>query len=266
MVTRAIMRVRPGGGRFSIMAISNALEARPQARRHKQKSELAGSRRGHTSLISPVTAVARAPEAEGPASEDTEPDERPAGERANKTTPRPHSYLSAKCEVRPAPDRGGHTVVAVAPIRRGEVIVIWSGTLVDGEELSKLPASVKRYSLQVEEHHYLVSLSDCEPPDYVNHCCQPNAGLAGQLTLVAMRDIRPGEEVSYDYAMSDGSPYDEFECRCGSPLCRGRVAADDWKRPELWVRYSGYFSPYLQRRIERLKRQKASSARLKTAV
>ena len=64
-----------------------------------------------------------------------------------------------------------------------------------------------------------------------------------------MRDIQPGEEITYDYAMSDGSPYDEFTCSCGSPYCRGHVSGEDWRRSELWQRYAGYFSPYLQRRI-----------------
>jgi hypothetical protein len=54
--------------------------------------------------------------------------------------------------------------------------------------------------------------------------------------------------------MSDGSPYDEFDCACGSPLCRGRVTGDDWQRHDLQARYAGYFSPYLQRRIERSRR------------
>jgi hypothetical protein len=162
---------------------------------------------------------------------------------------RAHSFLSPKCYVHPAPDRGGHTVVAREGIAKDELIVVWSGTLVSGEELNGMPPTVRRYSLQVEENQYLVSLSDCEPPDYVNHSCEPNSGLSGQITLVAMRDIRPGEEITYDYAMSDGSPYDEFVCSCGSPQCRGRVSGDDWQRAELWRRYAGYFSPYLQRRI-----------------
>ena len=165
-------------------------------------------------------------------------------------SPRAHSYLSPKCEVRQTADRGGHTVVANQAIRKGELIVVWSGKLVDGDELQSLPADVRRYSLQVEENHYLVSLSDCEPPDFVNHCCTPNAGLAGQISLVAMRDIQAGEEVTYDYAMSDGSSYDEFPCGCGSRHCRGRVSGDDWLRADLWKRYAGYFSPYLQRRID----------------
>ena len=64
-----------------------------------------------------------------------------------------------------------------------------------------------------------------------------------------MRDIEAGEEVCFDYAMSDGEPYDEFDCQCGTPLCRGQVTGNDWQRPELQKRYDGYFSPYLQARI-----------------
>ena len=166
-----------------------------------------------------------------------------------------NSYLSRKCEVHQADDRGGFTVVTTEPIAKGELIVVWSGTLVDRDELVTLPPHAKRHSLQVEEDHYLVSLTDCEPPDYVNHSCAPNAGLSGQIALVAMRDIRPGEEVTYDYAMSDGSAYDESECRCGAHDCRGNVSGEDWRRAELWHRYQGFFSPYLQRRIAKLRRR-----------
>jgi S-adenosylmethionine decarboxylase len=52
--------------------------------------------------------------------------------------------------------------------------------------------------------------------------------------------------------MTDGSPYDEFDCTCGAPGCRRRVTGSDWQRPELQARYAGHFSPYLERRIARL--------------
>ena len=66
-------------------------------------------------------------------------------------------------------------------------------------------------------------------------------GLDGQIAIVAMRDIEPGEEVTIDYAMCDGSPYDEFDCACGTALCRGRVTGEDWRDPALWKRYQGHF-------------------------
>jgi len=102
----------------------------------------------------------------------------------------------------------------------------------EGEELAQLSPDQRRLVLQVDENHYL--LSDVEGwADWVNHCCKPNAGLRGQVTLVAMRDIEPGEEICYDYAMSDGSAYDGFECRCERVGCRGRVSGDDWMLAEM---------------------------------
>ena len=64
-----------------------------------------------------------------------------------------------------------------------------------------------------------------------------------------MRDIAPGEELCFDYAMTDSSDYDEFQCACGASSCRGVVRGDDWKRPELQDRYRGYFSTYLKKRM-----------------
>jgi hypothetical protein len=65
-----------------------------------------------------------------------------------------------------------------------------------------------------------------------------------------MRDIQPGEEICFDYAMSDTMPYDEFQCECGAPNCRRSVTGSDWQLPELQKRYAGYFSPHVQRRID----------------
>ena len=105
--------------------------------------------------------------------------------------------------------------------------------------------------VQIEEDLFLTSKGTLA--DYVNHSCNPNAGMYGATMLAAMRDIEPGEEVCWDYAMSDGSAYDEFDCTCQAPGCRHKVTGDDWRIPALWERYAGYFSPYLQRRIDRLR-------------
>jgi uncharacterized protein len=68
-----------------------------------------------------------------------------------------------------------------------------------------------------------------------------------------MRPIALGEEVCFDYATSDSTPYDEFLCGCQEPGCRGKVTAQDWRLPELIERYQRYFSPYLQIRIQHLR-------------
>ncbi len=160
----------------------------------------------------------------------------------------PCCWLTSKAEGRAAPGRGEGTWAREA-IAAGEVIARWTGRSVGAAEFATLPARLRANSIQVDEDAYLV------PPrlvagDHVNHSCDPNAGLCGDRTLVARRDIAAGEEISYDYATSDGSPYDEFICRCASRACRGAVTGEDWRRADLQARHRGWFSPYLQRRID----------------
>jgi len=165
------------------------------------------------------------------------------------------SYLTDKCSVQNRDVNGGKAVYARAVIEPGELIAVWSGRIISPDKLEELEPEIRRHTVQVEEGLYLASLTPDEPPDYINHSCEPNAGLDGQVAIVAMHRIQPGEEVTIDYATCDGSAYDEFDCECGSAFCRGRVSADDWRNPILWERYAGHFSPYLQRRIDALKQQ-----------
>lgn len=162
------------------------------------------------------------------------------------------SYLNDKCEVRNRDVAGGYGVYACAVIDPGELVGVWSGRIVGLSALDSLPEGIRRHTVQIEEDFYLASLGPNEPPDFINHSCEPNAGLDGQIALVALRRIMPGEEVTIDYATCDGSPCDEFDCICGSSTCRGKVTGDDWRDPVLWKRYAGRFSPYLQRRIDAL--------------
>ncbi|GAB4524319.1 MAG: hypothetical protein Fur0018_07820 [Anaerolineales bacterium] len=165
------------------------------------------------------------------------------------------SYISPKLEVQPLPGKGGYGVFAREPVAQGEVVIVWGGLIMSLEEMRRnVPPDHWRYSVQVEEDLYLVS-DHTKPPeaaDFINHACEPNVGIQGQIVLVAMRQIAPGEELCFDYAMTDGSPYDEFDCACGAASCRKHISGEDWKNPVLQARYAGYFSTYLQKRIEAL--------------
>ena len=161
----------------------------------------------------------------------------------------PSSYLSSKLEGRLKADESGNSIFALEPIKKGELIAVFGGVVYEWETFIHLPDRERMLCLQVEDRHFLVPRPIGEG-DYVNHSCNPNAGLSGQIGLVAMRDIKIGEEVCFDYAMCDTMPYDEFNCLCGASTCRGRVGGNDWQRPELQKRYAGYFSPHVQRRID----------------
>jgi hypothetical protein len=176
------------------------------------------------------------------------------------------AYLTDKCEVQNRDVTGGKAVYARDMIEPGELIAVWSGRIVSAEELDELSEDIRRHTVQVEERLYLASHGPDEGPDFINHSCEPNAGLDGQVAIVALHRIQPGDEVTIDYAMCDGSPYDEFDCACGSLICRGRVTGEDWRIPTLWERYAGHFSPYLERRIRALNRRRFRRKRSLVAV
>jgi uncharacterized protein len=64
---------------------------------------------------------------------------------------------------------------------------------------------------------------------FMNHSCEPNCEtcLEGDKVFVyALRPIRPGEELTYDYNLRPGDPADgpdAYACRCGSERCRGTM-------------------------------------------
>jgi hypothetical protein len=160
-------------------------------------------------------------------------------------------YLTPKA--RPAPTLNkGYGSFASEPISTGEIVAGFGGRCVTRDEFDLLPASQQVRSLQIDENLYMAGAPEPEPADFINHSCEPNCALSGHILLVALRDIAVGEELTYDYATTDGSDYDEFECDCQTALCRGKVSGHDWMLPELQLRYRGTFSPYLAKRIAAL--------------
>ena len=145
-------------------------------------------------------------------------------------------------------DKGGRGVFAEQPIPQGQLLIVFGGDVITRKDVDRLTPELRPLVLQVDEDCVLVSTKP-GPADWVNHSCEPNAGLQGQITLVALRDIAVGEEITFDYAMSDGCDYDEFDCGCGTKKCRGRITGEDWCKPELIERYRGYRSTYLDVRL-----------------
>jgi SET domain-containing protein len=80
--------------------------------------------------------------------------------------------------------------------------------------------------------------------NFVNHSCDGNCWYDG-IPLVSRRDIKKGEEIAYDYALTDAHSTFRLNCLCGTPACRGVVTGDDWKKPELQERYGRHFMPHI---------------------
>jgi SET domain-containing protein len=166
-----------------------------------------------------------------------------------------YSFLHADIEMRAFPQKGRFGLFATRRIPAGTLLTMWGGKVLTSEEYAQLPTFLKTHGLQIEDDLFQIPFAEGEPADYFNHCCDPNAGFNSPVSLVAMRDIQAGEEICFDYAMSEDNHFDEFPCACGAPTCRGQVSGKDWLRPELQERYFGFFSPYLQRRLNKQREQ-----------
>lgn len=80
--------------------------------------------------------------------------------------------------------------------------------------------------------------------NYVNHSCDGNCWYDGT-PLYTLRDVKKGEELAYDYALTDAHSTFRLKCLCGTAKCRGTVTGDDWKSPELQARYGRHFMPHI---------------------
>lgn len=72
---------------------------------------------------------------------------------------------------------------------------------------------------------------------FMNHSCDPNIVWADDDTMIASRDILPGEEITFDYAMTEVAIPFRMECRCGSPNCRGIITNLDYRDPAWQAKY-----------------------------
>ncbi len=144
----------------------------------------------------------------------------------------------------------GKAMIAKEKIQKGKIVFIKAGHIIPtGEEFNT--GTVNSY-LPIDDD-YVVGATNAEEEDriklWINHSCRPNAGMRGEITFIAMRDIPKDEEVTIDYAMVDDEEY-EFDCNCGEKNCRGKVTGFDWKLPELQKKYGMYFARYLRDKFD----------------
>lgn len=97
-----------------------------------------------------------------------------------------------------------------------------------------------------EDLFYGMDGSPPDPADYMNHSCDPNVGFLNDKTMIALRDILPGEEVTYDYVMSETRADFYIECKCHSPMCRRIISPRNLiDNPALLRKYRKYLMSHV---------------------
>jgi uncharacterized protein len=162
----------------------------------------------------------------------------------------PASYLSPKTRVGPSPIEG-RGLFARRRIRKGEIVAIKGGHVYDARELARVRRRVAASYIQIADGFFIGARTAAEVRRnkiFINHSCEPNLGIRGQIVYVALRDVAAGEELTYDWAMEENQPA-RTQCRCGARRCRRVLTGRDWRILRLQRRYRGYFSAYLEDKI-----------------
>ena len=105
-----------------------------------------------------------------------------------------------------------------------------------GERITKAESNHRcegqnHFIFYLDEQFDLDGSIETNPARFLNHSCDPNCEtelIDGRLWIMAQRDLRAGEEVTFNYGY-DLAFYRDHPCHCGSPKCVGYIVADDFQ-------------------------------------
>jgi len=136
----------------------------------------------------------------------------------------------------------GKGIVAQATIKKDEIIAEYDGQVVHLH--SKWNNNLADHVIQFAPKSWRATNGLAK---YLNHSCEPNCGLLGLFTIVAMRAIRVGEQLTWDYEMTENNKNERWSmnCHCGTRSCRKIIGA--YRHLPLAIRrkYRGYISSWL---------------------
>lgn len=133
-------------------------------------------------------------------------------------------------------------------LRKGEVIFVCKGTL--RNLIIKTKADSEKYpnAIGVKRNYWLDPHPD-NPLPYLNHSCEPNAGVKGSVTIVARKNIKQGEHVTIDYSTTECDERWTLDahCKCGSNNCRGVIKSIQSLPKITYNKYLPYIGKAFQR-------------------
>ncbi len=135
------------------------------------------------------------------------PDE--PGSRSESSHP---PYYIDRCDV-------GLGVFANRDLRPGDVILTVEGPVIDFAE-TKRRGPRECMAIQIGYDQYIDTQA---PAVFVNHSCEPNAGIREDKYLVALTPIPKGHEIRFDYSTTMEEQSFTMQCLCGAPTCRNVV-------------------------------------------
>lgn len=114
----------------------------------------------------------------------------------------------------------GKGVFSENDISAGREVLQFQGDLKEVSELEDLT-----HCLQVGETTFLTSAGGLD--DFINHSCEPTCGVRltadKRVIVFALRDLKAGTEITFDYATTQSGEHETLRCLCKKPSCRKMI-------------------------------------------
>jgi uncharacterized protein len=130
----------------------------------------------------------------------------------------------------------GRGVFAATSIAKGSRIIEYTGKRMSWHKASEDSDDPHTFLFGLEDNDEVINASIAgNDARWINHSCDPNCEAIeedARIFIYAIRNIHPGEELLYDYALQVDEPRSkkvekEHECHCGAANCRGTLLAGD---------------------------------------
>ncbi len=132
----------------------------------------------------------------------------------------------------------GKGVFALQDLAEGETLIEYVGDVINWQEaLNRHPHDPKdpnhTFYFHVDEEHVIDAKHGGNSSRWINHSCKPNCEAdedGGRVFIKALRNIKAGEELFYDYGLIIDAKYTkkllaQYPCWCGAKSCRGTLLA-----------------------------------------
>ena len=121
---------------------------------------------------------------------------------------------------------------AATNIKAGKIIIYYKGKIITKKETERNPKYDNEkaiYLFNLNSRYDLDGDFEYNTARLINHSCNPNCEVAGKglkLWIFALRDIKKGEELSYDYGFGYDENYKDYVCKCNAKNCCGYIVRE----------------------------------------
>lgn len=140
----------------------------------------------------------------------------------------------------------GTGLFALNDIKKGEKVAVINGPIIKWNVVDQKTSSYGPNWIGYGKNKWIETQ---RPFIYFNHSCEPNTGIKGSRTIIALKNIKKDEEVTFDYSITEEDLLWKLDkkCRCNTKTCRGIIKSIQYLPKRIFNKYLPNIPTYFQK-------------------